>query len=171
VSEPSVTVTMQLGSIDETIAFAEALGQELEPGDLVLLEGDLGAGKTTFVSGLARGMGLASAVKSPTYTLVHEYRGIGRPGLGHVDLYRLPEGKDLSDLGLDDLLARGPVAVEWGTRLFVPGADALLVRMSGPDADRGPEWRELTLEGRGERGDHLASFGMAWLMLNPPPDA
>jgi len=171
VSEPKVIFTTQLGSIDDTIAFAEALGEELRPGDLVLLEGDLGVGKTTFVQGLARGMGLASAVKSPTYTLVHEYRGIGRPGLGHVDLYRLPEGKDLSDLGLDDLLARGPVAVEWGARLFVPGADALLVRMRGPDPDSGPEWRELTLEGRGERGDELAAFGAAWLMTNPPPDA
>jgi tRNA threonylcarbamoyladenosine biosynthesis protein TsaE len=171
VSDPKVIFTTQLGSIDDTIAFAEALGEELRPGDLVLLEGDLGVGKTTFVQGLARGMGLASAVKSPTYTLVHEYRGIGRPGLGHVDLYRLPEGKDLSDLGLDDLLARGPVAVEWGARLFVPGADALLVRMRGPDPDSGPEWRELTLEGRGERGDELAAFGAAWLMTNPPPDA
>ena len=164
-------ITLFLADEDATVKFGAALAEVTGGRGVIFLEGDLGAGKTTFVSGLARGMGLASAVKSPTYTLVHEYRGIGRPGLGHVDLYRLPEGKDLSDLGLDDLLARGPVAVEWGTRLFVPGADALLVRMSGPAADSGPEWRELTLEGRGERGDELAAFGAAWLMTNPPPDA
>ena len=172
-SEPAARFSTQLAALEDTAAFAVRLGEELQPGDLILLEGDLGAGKTTFVQGLARGMGLAAAVKSPTYTLVHEYRGLGRPGLGHVDLYRMPPGRDLSDLGLDDLLARGPVAVEWGGRLFDGRADALLVRLRGPDADQGPEWRAVDLDARGPRGDALFALAMAWLRqtMTPPPPA
>lgn len=168
-SEPVLTFTTPLGSLADTMAFARFLGAKLLPGDLVLLEGDLGAGKTTFVQGLARGMGLAAAVKSPTYTLVHEYRGSGRPGLGHVDLYRMAAGRDLSDLGLDDLLARGAVAVEWGGRLFDTAPNALLVRIAtgGPDADS--EWREVTLDSRGPRGFELQGSAVAWLMSPPSP--
>ena len=152
-----------LASADDTRALAATLGEALEAGDLVLLEGDLGAGKTTFVQGLARGMGLAAAVKSPTFTLVHEYRGLGRPGLGHLDLYRMPGGRDLSDLGLDDLLARGPVAVEWGGRLLAGAPDALLVTLSAPGPDDPPDRRAVGLEARGPRGRALLAVARDWL--------
>ncbi|MGH7726385.1 MAG: tRNA (adenosine(37)-N6)-threonylcarbamoyltransferase complex ATPase subunit type 1 TsaE [Candidatus Eiseniibacteriota bacterium] len=143
---------------DETRAMAARLGARLEAGDVVLLEGGLGAGKTVFVQGLARGMGLSAAVKSPTFTLVHEYRAAarsGRPGLAHLDLYRIPEGRDLSDLGLDDLSERAAVAVEWGARLVDSLPDHVRVDIEGPWPGRGDDERTLRFEGRGPRGMEL----------------
>ena len=91
----------------------ELIGRELRPGDLVLLYGELGAGKTTFVRGLARGVGCRGRVSSPTFALAHVYRG-NPLTLHHLDLYRLKEG-DAEELGLDELLndPRGAVVVEW----------------------------------------------------------
>jgi tRNA threonylcarbamoyladenosine biosynthesis protein TsaE len=102
-------------SAAETEALGEELAATLAPGDLLLLAGELGAGKTTFVRGLARGLGIGAGVQSPTFQLVRVYPG--RIQLAHVDLYRLETGADLADLGLDDLLDQGVVAVEWGDRL------------------------------------------------------
>ena len=106
-------------TIDEaaTRAFARALADRLEPGDIVLLHGDLGAGKTVFVKGLAEGLGFDPAeVTSPTFTLVHEYAG-GRLPLLHLDLYRL-DAVELDEVGLDpDRAAESVVAVEWPERL------------------------------------------------------
>jgi tRNA threonylcarbamoyladenosine biosynthesis protein TsaE len=97
----------------DTVAFGEALGRGLKAGDLVLLYGELGAGKTTLVRGLARGVGYRGRVTSPTFALAHVYRG-RRLTLHHLDLYRLHDG-DVGELGLDELLAdpRGAVVVEW----------------------------------------------------------
>ncbi len=103
------------GSPEETEAAGEELAASLRAGDLLLLTGELGAGKTTFVRGLARGLGSSAGVQSPTFQLVRVYPG--RIQLAHVDLYRLESGSDLTDLGLDDLLEEGVVAVEWGDRL------------------------------------------------------
>jgi tRNA threonylcarbamoyladenosine biosynthesis protein TsaE len=169
VSAPAARFPAPLVSAGATRDFAARLGRELRPGDLVLLEGELGAGKTTFVQGLARGMGLAAAVKSPTYTLVHEYRCPGRVGLGHLDLHRLAPGRDLGDLGLEDLLGRGAVAVEWGERLLASEPEALLVRLFGPVANRAPDWRAVELEARGERGQALLALAVAALAPPPPP--
>ena len=102
-------------SAAETEALGEELAANLAPGDLLLLAGELGAGKTTFVRGLARGLGIGAGVQSPTFQLVRVYAG--RIQLAHVDLYRLEAGANLADLGLDDLLDQGVVAVEWGDRL------------------------------------------------------
>lgn len=123
----------------ETRAVAETLAGTLVPGDLVLLHGDLGAGKTVFVKGLAQGLGLdPGAVTSPTFTLVHEYLG-GRLPLIHLDLYRLGS-TDLDDVGLDpDLAARGVVVVEWAERLTRRPAASLVVRIG----DLGAEAREI----------------------------
>jgi tRNA threonylcarbamoyladenosine biosynthesis protein TsaE len=123
----------------ETRAVAEALAATLLPGDLVLLHGDLGAGKTVFVKGLAQGLGLdPDAVTSPTFTLVHEYQG-GRLPLIHLDLYRLAS-TDLDDVGLDpDLAARGVVVVEWAERLTRRPPASLVVRIG----DLGAEAREV----------------------------
>lgn len=98
----------------ETVAAGRALAARLSPGDLLLVEGPLGAGKTAFVRGLAGGLGCAEAdVSSPTFTLVQEYRG--RVRLQHVDLYRLAP-REVDDLGLDEYLEDCVVAVEWPDR-------------------------------------------------------
>jgi tRNA threonylcarbamoyladenosine biosynthesis protein TsaE len=99
----------------ETEAEGERLGSQLKPGDLLLLAGPLGAGKTTFVRGLARGAGSDAHVASPTFQLVRVYPG--RVLLAHVDLYRVKVASELLDLGLDELLDEGAVVVEWGDRL------------------------------------------------------
>jgi tRNA threonylcarbamoyladenosine biosynthesis protein TsaE len=105
-------------SAEETIAFGRSLAAELIPPLLILLRGDLGAGKTTLVKGIAEGFQAASAddVASPTFTLVHEYRG-PRATLYHIDLYRVDTERELETLGLDDLL--GPTSIlliEWGEK-------------------------------------------------------
>jgi len=100
----------------ETERAGEELGRRLAPGAVVLLYGELGAGKTAFVRGVARGIGAApEQVSSPTFTIVQEYAG-GRATLYHVDLYRL-EPAEIEDLGLDDLIdSGGIVAIEWADR-------------------------------------------------------
>ena len=108
---------------------------------MILLSGDLGAGKTVFVRGLASGLGIdPDEVTSPTFTLVHEYRG-GRLPLVHVDLYRLDRA-ELEDIGLDtELAASGVLAVEWAERLTRKPADSIAVTI----ADTGGEGRTITI--------------------------
>jgi len=107
---------LETSSEAETEAAGESLGRSLAAGSVVLLYGDLGAGKTAFVRGLARGVGaLPDEVSSPTFTLVQEYAGTSLT-LYHVDLYRL-DSAEVDDLGLDDLVdSRGIVAIEWAER-------------------------------------------------------
>jgi tRNA threonylcarbamoyladenosine biosynthesis protein TsaE len=107
------------------------LGERLRPGDVVLLLGQLGAGKTTFVRGVARGTGSKADVASPTFQLVRTYRG--RVHLAHVDLYRVENSAELSDLGLDELADRGAVVVEWGDRIEVNGAAVIEIEHLGGD--------------------------------------
>src|SRR5450755_1508900 len=105
-------------SAEETIAFGRMLAAELSPPLIVLLRGDLGAGKTTLVKGIAEGFGAARAedVTSPTFTLVHEYRG-PQTALFHIDLYRIDTERELEMLGLDDLLAPDCILlIEWGEK-------------------------------------------------------
>jgi tRNA threonylcarbamoyladenosine biosynthesis protein TsaE len=125
----------------ETRNVARLLAAALQAGTTILLSGDLGAGKTAFVKGLAEGLGLdADEVTSPTFTLVHEYRG-GRLPLIHVDLYRL-DSAELDEIGLDpDLALTGVVAVEWAERLGRPMLGATTVWI----ADDGGERRTLTI--------------------------
>ena len=126
----------------ETRALASRLAADLQPGDVLLLSGDLGAGKTAFVRGLADGLGIdPGEVTSPTFTLVHEYRG-GRLPLIHVDLYRLDRA-DLDEIGLDqDLAAGGVTAVEWAERLSRPLPGATIVRIT----DLGADQRQISVE-------------------------
>jgi tRNA threonylcarbamoyladenosine biosynthesis protein TsaE len=111
----ATTISLETSSPEATEAAGEELGRRLRSGDLVLLRGELGAGKTTFVRGVARGCGSAAPVASPTFQLVRIYPG--RVQLAHVDLYRLEKGDELRDLGLDELLEVGAVVVEWGDRI------------------------------------------------------
>lgn len=118
-------------SAAETEAAGERFGRELRQGDLLLLEGDLGAGKTTFVRGVARGAGSPALVASPTFQLVRVYPG--RVQLAHVDLYRLENEAELLDLGLEELLDQGAVVVEWGDRLETQEAGLLQIEHLGGD--------------------------------------
>lgn len=104
------------------MAFGRGLARELEPPCLVLLEGELGSGKTTLVKGIVAGLGAAreEQVNSPTFTLVHEYGNGVR--VYHIDLYRIEEPRELATLGLEDLMvAKATVIVEWGEKLRDPG--------------------------------------------------
>jgi len=106
-------------SADETIALGRKLGQELAPPKLVLLRGELGAGKTTLVKGIAEGLNAArrDEVTSPTFTLIHEYRGPD-VSIFHIDLYRIETERELGTLGIDELLRdpRNLVLIEWGEK-------------------------------------------------------
>ena len=128
---PDVLTTSE----EETESAGERLAASLATGDVVLLYGDLGAGKTAFVRGLARGLGAsADDVSSPTFTIVHEYSGRAR--LYHVDLYRL-EPSEVDDLGLDDLVsADGIVAIEWAERWTGRPDDAIEIRIEDAGEDR-----------------------------------
>lgn len=132
-------MTHQSSSEEETRRIAARFAKDLRAGAVVLLRGDLGAGKTAFVRGMAEGLRInADEVTSPTFTLVHEYRG-GLLPLIHVDLYRLDRA-DLDEIGLDqDLAGRGIVAVEWPERLWrsINGATTVTI------TDRGSDRREI----------------------------
>ena len=121
-------------SAAETEALGERLGSELKPGDLVLLAGPLGSGKTTFVRGMARGAGSDAQVQSPTFQLVRVYPG--RVQLAHVDLYRVKVAGELADLGLDELLDQGAMVIEWGDRLDVRAAEVVTFESLGGDRRR-----------------------------------
>jgi tRNA threonylcarbamoyladenosine biosynthesis protein TsaE len=122
-----VTKTTTAHSELETAAVGRELAATLAAGDVVLLVGDLGAGKTAFVRGLAEGLGVArDEVSSPTFTLVQEYRG-GRLPLFHVDLYRLDDPREIDDLGLDEIAEDGVLAIEWAERLPQPPHEAVRV--------------------------------------------
>jgi tRNA threonylcarbamoyladenosine biosynthesis protein TsaE len=122
----------------ETIAAGRELGRTLGPGDVVLLTGSLGAGKTAFVRGLAEGLGCDTAgVSSPTFTIIQEYPG--PVPLLHVDLYRLTP-PEVDELGLDEIAAEAVLAVEWPDRWRTPlPGIAVTIAMTGEDG------REITL--------------------------
>jgi tRNA threonylcarbamoyladenosine biosynthesis protein TsaE len=128
--------TLITNSEAETVAAGRELARRLDPGAIVLLSGDLGAGKTAFVRGMAEGLGIApEEVSSPTFTLIQEYRG-GRLPLYHVDLYRL-KTIEVDDLGLDELtLAGGVTAIEWPDRIPSAFPGSLAVRIEHGEADR-----------------------------------
>ena len=128
----------------DTEAAGERLAATLAPGDVILLHGQLGAGKTAFVRGLARGLGAdPDDVSSPTFTLIQEYRG-GKMPLFHVDLYRL-ESREVDDLGLDELLSgQAIVAIEWAERWSDRPAQAIEVTLEHEGEDR----RHITIDDR-----------------------
>ena len=131
-------------SEEETAAAGARLGESLRVGDVVLLYGDLGAGKTAFVRGLAAGLGAsADEVSSPTFTIVQEYAG--RMTVYHVDLYRLDE-REVDDLGLEELvLGDGVVAIEWAERWRGRPDDAISVQIE----DAGEEQRRIRISAGG----------------------
>jgi tRNA threonylcarbamoyladenosine biosynthesis protein TsaE len=146
------------GSADETVALAESIGALLQPGDVVVLAGDLGTGKTTFAKGIGRALAVGEAVVSPTFTIVRQYEG--RLPLVHVDVYRLDHLQELHDLGLEELIEDDAVTlVEWGDVVgaYLP-QERLEVRL---EAGAGDDDRMVTLVPRGpawlSREDALAA--------------
>ena len=127
----------------QTEALGAALAQRLTPGTVIAYRGDLGAGKTAFTRGLARGLGCREIVTSPTYTIVNEYLS-GRLPLFHFDMYRLASSDDLWDIGWEDYLDRGGVcAVEWSENVADAMEDAILVTIE----KTGEDSRKITIEG------------------------
>ena len=130
-------------SPEETEKIGAAVGRIIPAGTVLAYRGDLGAGKTAFTRGLARGLGFTEAVTSPTYTIVNEYLG-GRLPLFHFDMYRLSSADDLFDIGWEDYLQRGGVcAVEWSENVQEALENAVTVRIE----KRSDETREITIEG------------------------
>ena len=127
----------------ETEAIGAALGKIIEPGMVIAYRGDLGAGKTAFTRGLAKGLGCTEIVTSPTYTIVNEYLG-GRIPLFHFDMYRLRSSDDLFDIGWEDYLERGGIcAVEWSENVADAMEGAIRIRIEKPT----PDTRKITVEG------------------------
>ena len=127
----------------QTEAVGAALAAVLTPGSIIAYTGDLGAGKTAFTRGLARGLGCDDRVTSPTYTIVNEYLS-GRMPLFHFDMYRLGSSDDLFDIGWEDYLLRGGVcAVEWSENVDDAMENAIYVRIE----KTGEETRKITIEG------------------------
>jgi tRNA threonylcarbamoyladenosine biosynthesis protein TsaE len=121
-------------SLEETLRFGARVGRELQRGDVVALFGDLGAGKTALVKGIARGLGITQEVTSPTFTLVHEYTG-GRLPLFHIDLYRLDSLDQALAIGIEEYLnGPGVTAIEWSEKIesLLP-ATATRIRITAPD--------------------------------------
>ena len=130
-----MTYTLATGSPEETRAFAQRLGALLQPGDVIVLAGEMGAGKTAFTKGVAISLGIEEQVASPTFTIVREYAA--SIPLVHVDVYRLDHVQELHDLGLDDLLGEEAITVvEWGDKVSaaLPG-DRLDIRIEFGDGD------------------------------------
>ena len=127
----------------QTEAVGAALARVLKPGTVIAYRGDLGAGKTAFTRGLARGLGVKEHVTSPTYTIVNEYLGGVMP-LFHFDMYRLGSEDELFDIGWEDYLDRGGVcAVEWSENVWGAMEDAIVVTISRIDEDT----RKIVIEG------------------------
>ena len=136
-------------SPEETERLGERLGKMLRGGEVIAYLGDLGAGKTAFTRGLARGLGISMGVTSPTYTIVNEYTG-GRLPLFHFDMYRLGSSDELFDIGWEDYLLRGGVcAVEWSENVRDAMEDAITVSIEKTD----DETRRITIEGRTDHAD------------------
>ena len=136
----------------QTECVGEALAKHLSAGAVIAYRGDLGAGKTAFTRGLARGLGITESVTSPTYTIVNEYLG-GRLPLFHFDMYRLGGEDELFDIGWEDYLERGGVcAVEWSENVPEAMENAISVTIFRLDEDT----RKIVIEG----GEQLADFSL-----------
>ena len=136
----------------ETEAVGAALAKVLRPGTVIAYRGDLGAGKTAFTRGLAKGLGVKESVTSPTYTIVNEYLSGAMP-LFHFDMYRLGSEDELFDIGWEDYLERGGVcAVEWSENVWGAMEEAIVVTISRLDEDT----RNIQIEG----GDCIADLSL-----------
>jgi tRNA threonylcarbamoyladenosine biosynthesis protein TsaE len=150
---------LRAGTANATRDIGAALAHVLQAGDAVVLTGELGAGKTTLVQGVARGLGIEDHISSPTFTLVKEYRG--RLDLAHVDVYRLGRMQDVVELGLDELVADGAVLlVEWGDAVEeLLGDDRLTIELRTVDPTGADETRHIAVRADG------ASWTERWRLV------
>ena len=152
VDPASDSLTIDSRSEEETVSIGIAVGAALQSRDVVLLSGELGAGKTRFVEGMTRGIGSSAETRSPTFVLVNEY--LGRIMLAHCDLYRLSGPEEIGELGLDDYLGRGAaLAVEWPIRARGEfPQEALEIHLGFGEA---PDDRVLTATAIGDSANRL----------------
>jgi tRNA threonylcarbamoyladenosine biosynthesis protein TsaE len=146
---------------DETAAVGHAVGSQLRAGDLVVLTGELGAGKTTFAKGLVRALGVTQPVTSPTFTIVQEYEG--RVPVAHVDVYRLDRIQEVHDLGFEELLDGRVTVVEWGEAI------ALVLPRERIDVRIGMDG--VTDDDDDHRVVEIVASGPAWVARRPGLDA
>ncbi len=139
-------------SPEQTRRIGRRLGEALQAGDVICLQGDLGAGKTTFAQGVAQGWGSLDAVSSPTFILVNLYRRADEARLFHMDAYRLDSAPEAEELDLDTMLAQGPLLIEWPERIdgLVPD-EHLWIKFEYVDEEE----REMNLQATGKRYDEL----------------
>ncbi|MHB1127460.1 MAG: tRNA (adenosine(37)-N6)-threonylcarbamoyltransferase complex ATPase subunit type 1 TsaE [Bacillota bacterium] len=145
----NLSMQVETNSPEETKKIGKLLGGLLPSGVVISLNGDLGAGKTTFVQGLAIGLGIDTLVTSPTFNLIHEY--IGPMPLYHVDAYRLMEDEDMEELGLDEYFyGTGVTVVEWAERITAILPDERLEIYIQKLPDDNPTYRRITVLNKGE---------------------
>jgi tRNA threonylcarbamoyladenosine biosynthesis protein TsaE len=144
----SPRLQLRVSSLEGTTAVAAALAELSREGDVILLAGDLGTGKTAFAQGFGRALGVTEPITSPTFTLVHSY-DTGGLTLHHADLYRLDQLSEVADLALGELAEdRGIVLVEWGDVAESTFGDHLVVRLATVDADADARVIEIVPVGR-----------------------
>lgn len=148
----SHTVDFFSRSPEQTRQLGMRLGGALKPGDVVCLQGDLGAGKTTFVQGIAQGWGSVDDVSSPTFIIVNQYRDAGQRHLFHMDAYRLESTPEAEELDLEAMLAEGPLLIEWPERMerLIP-RERLWVQLETMNQEE----REMKFKSHGQRYDAL----------------
>lgn len=141
-------MTYKSYSCEETEKIAYALAENLHGGEIITLDGDLGAGKTAFVRGLAAGLGISDRVVSPTFTIVNEYSGEGLP-LFHFDVYRIGSPDEMYDIGWEDYLGRGGVTViEWAVNIEEILKSEKIIKITiDKDLDVSENYRIITVEG------------------------
>lgn len=151
-----MTNTLTVTSADQTMAIGEKLAPLLAPRDLILLDGDLGAGKTTFTKGLGKGLGIKRPIKSPTFTIIREYQS-GRIPLYHMDVYRLEQGGG-DDLGLDEYFnGDGVNVVEW-SKFVADQIPANYLRIIfRRDDSKGDNVRTISFDPKGDRFESLTN--------------
>jgi tRNA threonylcarbamoyladenosine biosynthesis protein TsaE len=133
-------------SPEETMALGKSIAEKAAPGDIIALTGDLGTGKTVFIKGIARGLGIDEPVSSPTFTIVSEYRS-GRMPLFHFDVYRIGDPEEMDEVGLDDYLSNGGLSlIEWAELIsdMLP-PETVWVTIE-KDLESGFDFRRITIE-------------------------
>ena len=133
-------------SAEETFKLGEMTGGKLKPGTVVCLDGDLGVGKTVFVKGVAKGLGIKEPVVSPTFTILQEYRD-GRIPLYHFDVYRIEDPEEMYEIGFDDYLyGDGVCLIEWAKRVKELLPEDVLRITIAKDPEKGLSYRKITIE-------------------------